>query len=267
MLAGLLAAAVGDVTAVRRPVELLDTAEGLCRELIKLFAQEIQGALGCDGPVHEGGEVGARDFGHPVVPVAVHQVFRGVGLGLVECRIGVGGLDQRGILDGGGIEDLLPVRGDLEFADAGGYLTEFHFLAQFRAQEGRLPELAALDEVDFAAVLGPAGVADALGIAGQLDAAAAVGVTEEKVAATAVVRDGVVTDAVEDLASVRRQLGIRKPAQGKQGFRGHYSVGDLDIGRPDVAAFVRFGIATDHHSKCHEGDKNFFHITGTQILG
>ena len=138
-LAGLFSAAIGDVTVVRRPVELLDAAERLCREFEQFFSQQVEGTVGCNDTIYQCGDISPWDFGHPVVPVPVHQVFRGISLCLVEGGIRVGRLDQCRVLDGRGIEDLLSVRGEFKLADAIRDIAQFHLFAKFRALQRRIP--------------------------------------------------------------------------------------------------------------------------------
>ena len=245
--------------AVGRPVQLLHAAERLGGQLEKLFrAEDVHGIFRGNQPVHQGCDIAAGYLGHPVVPVAVHQVFCGVGVGLVEGGIEIGRGLQGGVLDAAHIQDLLLVRGDLEVADPGGDIAEFHALTEFVALQGRFPELAALQEINASAVGGPASAADALRVVRELDFIGAVGVAEEEVAAAAVVRDGGVGHAVENLASVGGELGIGQAAEGEERLGRHHAVLDADVGCPDIAA-IFFLCTTDGHNQTGKCNYNAFH--------
>ena len=249
LLTDLLAAGVDDVAVVGRPVQLLHAAERLGGQLEELVrAEDVDGVVRGDLAVAERGDVAARHVGHPMVPVAVHQVLGGVGLRLVQRGIAVlGGLQGR-VLDGAHVDDLLLVGGELEVADSVGDVAELDALAELVALERGLPELAALQEEDALAVGGPAGAADALGEAGELDLAGAVCVAEEQVAAAAVGRDIGIGYAVQDSGAVGGQLGIGQAAEREQRLGRHHAVRDADVGRPDIAAIFFLG-TTDCHNK------------------
>ena len=251
LLAHVLAAGIDDVASVRTPVQLLGAAERFGREFEQfLGAEDVRGVLRGDLAVAEGGHVGAGNVGHPVVPVAVHQVFGGVGLRLVQVLELVRRLLQGRILDAAHIQDLVLVRRELVVGNAVRNVTQLHLLAEFVPLEGGLPELPALQEEDALAVGGPAGGADALGEAGQLDLAAAVRIAEEQVAATLVVGYGGVGNAVQDPAPVGRELGVGQAAEREERLGRHHAVRDADVGRTDVSA-VFFLCTTDGHGQTH----------------
>ena len=79
--AGKFLAGIGDITAVRAPGKVLDAAERAVRELEEnVFpAQDIQALL--DDAVPQRGDKRVVQVLHPMVPVAVHQVFGGIGVG------------------------------------------------------------------------------------------------------------------------------------------------------------------------------------------
>ena len=247
LFADLLAAAVGDVPAVGCPVELLDAAEGFGGQFEEfLGAENVDALFRGDDAVNQGGDVAARHLGDPVIPVAVHEVFRAVGLGLVECRIGVGRLHEGGVLNGARIDDLRLVRGNLELSHSGWDVAEFHLLTELVALDGSLPELASLNEENVASVLAPAGARDALCEARELDCARAVGIADPEVAVGTVFRDALIGDAVEDAAAVGGELRVAEATQCEQHFGGHYPVCYLHFLRADVPAlFFIFHTAAD----------------------
>ena len=232
-LAFLLLAGIGDVAAVRAPAEVLDAAEGAVRELVQHVgaAEDVQAFL--DHAVAQRGDEGVVDVLHPVVPVAVHQVFGRVRIGLVQERVGV-----HGTLDGAvhraHVHDLGGVRGKGEFIDPPFDVRHLQALAQLAGLVGSLPDLAALEEEDPAAVRGPAGVRDALAVHGELRRIASFDREGEEVADAAVVRDRSIADPVEDGLSIRGKLRIGEASEGQEDFRRHPAVFDLQVGRSDV---------------------------------
>ena len=192
------------------------------------------------------------DVLHPMVPVAVHQVFGRVSIGLVQQRVGV-----HGTLDGAvhhaHVHDLGGVRGKGELVDALGHIRHLDPLAQPAGLVGGLPDLAALEEEDPAAVRGPAGVADALAVHGELRRSTAFDRQGKEVADTAVVGDRSVTDPVENGLPVRGKLRIGETSEGKEDFRSHPAVFDLQVGRSDVTClwFHGFIIAREEGKSRH----------------
>ena len=246
--------------AVRRPVQLLGAAERLRGQLVEIVgAQDVDGTFRRNRPVDQGGDIGPGDIRHPVVPVAVHQVLRRVGLGLVESRVAVRRGLEGGVLDAAHVQDLLLIRGDLVVADPVGDVAELDLLAEFAALERGLPELPALQEIDALAVGRPARGADALGVARQLDLAGTVRIAEEQVAAAAVLRYGGIGYAVEDLAAVGGELGVGQAAERKERLGRHHAVCDLDVGRTDVAAVFFLLCTTDCHNQTGECNDDSFH--------
>ena len=101
LFAHLLPAAVGYVPAVGSPIQLLYAAERLGGELEAVVASEyVEGIVRSNLSVNQRSHIAAGDFGYPMVPVAVHKVLGSIGLGFVERRIGIGGLDHCRVLDG-----------------------------------------------------------------------------------------------------------------------------------------------------------------------
>ena len=87
LLANELFATVGDVSAVRAPAKVCDVREGTVGQLKELIPKDVH-AL-CDNAVAESSYKAVGNLRAPVVPVAVHEVLRGIGLGLVQRRIRV----------------------------------------------------------------------------------------------------------------------------------------------------------------------------------
>ena len=248
-LSGELAAGVGNVPAVGSPAELLDAPERFGGKFEELVGAEDVGGLFRSDVVAQLSHVGAGDFGHPVVPVAVHEVFGGVGLSLVETRVGRG--LHRG-MNGGDVHYLLAVRGDGEFAHPCGDVADFHLLAQLAAAEGSLPDLAALDEEDGLSVRHPAGAVHALRVAGELHLAASVEIAQVEVPAAFVVGYALVAYAVEHLGAVGGELGIAQAPEREHHLGGHDTIGDGYVLRPYVAAFIFFFHASTD-CRQHEG--------------
>ena len=232
-LAFLLLAGIGDIAAVRAPAEVLDTAEGAVRELVQYVgtAEDIQSLL--DNAVAQRCDKGVVDVLHPVVPVAVHQVFGRVRIGLGQQRVGV-----HGTLDGAvhraHIHDLGGIRRKGEFIDPPLDVRNLETTAQFAGFVGSLPDLATLEEEDPSAVRGPAGVRDALAVHSELRRITSFDRNGEEVADAAVVRDRGVTDAVENGLSIRGKLRIGEATEGEEDLRGHPAVLDLQVSRADV---------------------------------
>ncbi len=238
LLPRLFLAGVGDVTAVRAPGEILDAAVRGVREVERDVgpAQDVQ-AFG-DDAVRERGDEGMVQVGGPVVPVAVHQVLGGIGVGLVQRRIGIRGTPD-GARDGAHEHELGAVRGEGELIDTARDVSDLGALAELPGLVGGLPDLAALEEIDGVAFRGPAGVRKALSVHRKLRGIAAAHGDGEEVTDAAVVRDAGVTHPVKDGLSVGGKLGVAEASQGKEDLRGHPAVGDLDVGGADVA-WLRF---------------------------
>ena len=83
-----------------------------------------------------------------MVPVTVHQVFRDIGVCLVEGRISVGRLNDLLVLYCADVENVALVRRKLELADAGCDVTQFYLLAEPVATDGSLVKLSSLKEED-----------------------------------------------------------------------------------------------------------------------
>ena len=201
LLAGFLAAAVGYVHSVSRPVELLYAAERLSWKLVWLISEQIHAALWRDGASHCC-KVGARSFCNPVVPVTVHKVIGGISLGFVKSRVAVLRALYRSRYSAG-IDDVASVRRELEFADSGRNVAKLPSCSELLPAVCCLPELAVQKEIYALSVRGPPGVGYALGVPGELDFVAAVRVDGKEVAAAAVLLYGCVADAVKDTAAVR----------------------------------------------------------------
>ena len=138
-----------------------------------------------------------------MIPVAIHKIFGGVGLGLVQSRVAVGRCLKGAVFDGADIYQAALIRGELELRDAVGHVTEFLSLAEFVAFQRGFPNLGTLNEENAFAVKGPARVAYALRVAGKLDAVAAVDVAQKQIAAAAVVLYRIVRYTIENLCAVR----------------------------------------------------------------
>ena len=251
LLAHSLAATIGDEAPVRAPGELFRSAEGLGREFVRLVSEQVEGVVRSDRSACERGDISARSLSHPVVPVTVHQILGGIGLGLVKQRVALRRSLYGAVIDGADIQDVALVGREFELADSGGNVTDLDFFTKFRTLERGLPYLASLEEVDLLPVKRPAGVGDALGVTGQLDLVSTVDIAQEEVAAAAVVSDGGVTDSVEHLGPVRGDLRVGEPSEGQHHLRGHPSVGDGDVRRSDVTAFVVLFLVATH---CSEED-------------
>ena len=204
-LPGEFLARIGDARTVRTPGSLLQAAKRLHRKLefAGILAQQVEGLVRGDEAVPGRCQVSLRQFLYPMVPVAIHQVFGYISLGFVQGRVEVGGmLDRAG--NRADIEHLGVVGRQAEFADTGRYIGDFHRLAQFAGFERSFVNLAAAKIPDSLSVCAPAAVGNAFSAAGQLDLVRAVGLAEEEVAATAVIRDGGITDAIQDELAVGR---------------------------------------------------------------
>ena len=113
---GVLAAGIGHKSSVRRPVELFHPSERLCRQFVRLAAEDVYAS--CDGEVSDRSDICAWGLGHPVIPVPVHKIFSYICLSFVESRVYVfRSLDRTG--DGAYVEKHAPVRGEFEFGDSG----------------------------------------------------------------------------------------------------------------------------------------------------
>ena len=153
-----------------------------------------------------------RDFLHPMVPVAVHQAFRRIGFRLVEGGIGVGRAFHRAV-HGAHIHYLRAVRGKGEFADPPFHTTDLHGLAEFLPEQLGLVELTSLKVIDMLPVRGESGIGNTLGTLCKLGLPSAVNVAQEEIPHGAVLRNGLIGNAVEDGLPVRRQLRIRQASQ------------------------------------------------------
>ena len=236
LLASELFAGIGHETAVGAPGKVGDVGEGAVGQLEELAVQDVHPFL--DYAVNQGGQESMADFRTPVVPVAVHEVFRGIGFGLVQQRVGVGG-NLYGAVYGRNIEDLALVRGKEIVVDALFYVRKLCALAQPAVFVGRLVQLAALQEEDGVAVVAPAGAGNAFPVHGELRGFSSFHGNGEEVAHAAVLGDVRVAYAIEDGFSVRRQLRVGEPSQGQEEFRSHVPVGDFQAGGADVT-FLRF---------------------------
>ena len=83
-----------------------------------------------------------------MVPVTVHQVFRDIGVCLVEGRISVGRLNDLLVLYCADVENVALVRRKLELADSGRDVTQSDLLAEPVATDGSLVKLSSLKEED-----------------------------------------------------------------------------------------------------------------------
>ena len=250
-----LAAGIGDEPSVRAPVQLLDPAERLSRELIDflLSCENVNAGL-CGYRLVERGYECVRNLRNPMVPMPVHQVVCLVGCGLVQCRVRVGRCAYR-TLDSAHEHYTASVRRELEFADAGrnvGNHCLLHQLGGIAAQtpDGGLPDLSLLDIHYAASAFSPSGAAYAAAFPCELSAAGSVRIDEEEVAAAAVVRYGCVADPVKNCLSVRRELWVGETAQRKHYLRRHLSVLDGDVGLPDVSGGLLVG-AVGEISHCN----------------
>ena len=104
-----LLAGIGDVAAVGTPGEVGDIREGAVGQLEEhvLTAEDVPSSG--DSAVAEDSHEAVGNVRHPVVPVAVHQIFGRVGLGLVQQRVGVRG-NFHGAVYGRNIYQLRRVR-------------------------------------------------------------------------------------------------------------------------------------------------------------
>ena len=214
LLAHLLPAAVGYVPAVGSPIQLLYAAERLGGELEAVVGPEnVEGIVGSNLAVDQRSHIAAGDFGHPMVPVAVHKVLGSIGLSLVERRIGIGGLDHCRVLDGRGVDYLLSVGRYLELADSCGNIAELDLLPELAGLEGGFVELPALHEIDGIAIVAPAGAVHAFLLEADLLLSATVGLADIDVPEGIVFFDVLVIDSVEYLAPIRRELGVGNAAE------------------------------------------------------
>ena len=238
------------MAAVRRPVELLDSSERFSGQFEQVVGpQDVERVVRCDGTVHESCDIAAGDFGHPMVPVAVHQVLCCIGLGLVKRRVGICRLHHGGILDGGSVYYLLAVRRDFEFPDAGGYIAEFHLLSELACLEGCLKKLASLEEVDILSVLAPAGAGYALLFVGEPDFARTVRIAGVNVPQGVVLFDVLVAYSIEDFAPVGRKLRVGQASECKEYLRSHDSVVYLYFRNGRLFRRVSGAGCCNHHCK------------------
>ena len=183
LLAGFLAAAICNVPAVRRPVQLLGSAERFSGKFVEVVVPENVYRILCSNLVAvQRGDIASGNLRYPMIPVAVHEILCGIGLCLVKHGIGVGWLHKSRILYGGSVDDLRFIGRYLEFADSRRDIAQEDLFSEFVTLERRFPQLSALYEIDAPAVFAPAGVAHAFCIARELYLAGAVPVTKPEVA-------------------------------------------------------------------------------------
>ena len=238
LLAFQLLAGVGDVAAVRAPAKVCYVREGAVGqlELDVLSSQDVHSFL--HHAITQRSYIGVRDFRHPVVPVAVHQVLGGVGLGLVQQGIRVRG-HFHGTVYIGYIHHLGAVRGQLVIVYSAGDIGHQFPLSQLVVGKRGLEELAALQEEDGFSVGAPAGRCNALAVQGERGGLSAFHRQHIEVADAAVFRHIRVAHPIEDGFLVRGKLGIAQAAQRQEHFGGHPSIGNLQPGRADIT-FLRF---------------------------
>ena len=254
LLAFQLLAGVGDEAAVGAPGKVRDVREGAVGQLELHFFASQDVHSGGNYAVTQGGHIGMRDFRQPMVPVAVHEVFRGIRLCLVQHRVRVGGYFH-GAVDIGNIHELAAVGGEGELFHAAGDIGLQDALAQFSVRIGGLEELAALQEEDGFSVGAPAGAGDAFPVHREQGGVTAFHGNGEKVAYAAVGGDVRVAHAVQDGFLVGGELGVAQAAQRQEHFGGHAAIGHLDGGRADVS-FLRFHLTVltgcDGHYGCRQ---------------
>ena len=114
VVAGLLAAGVGNGLAVGAVVVLLRAAPRTHRRLVGLAVEDILGVVHISLAVGEGDVVDVGNLVYPVVPVAIHQVLVDAAGGLVETFVEL--VDVVGTLDGNGrdVDHRLAVGSQLE---------------------------------------------------------------------------------------------------------------------------------------------------------
>ena len=190
-----------------------------------------------------------RQFGNPVVPVAVHKVLGDISLSLVETRIRIlRRLHRRRHC--AYIINLRIVRGEGIIADTLGDVGKLCPLAELALCIYGIVELAALEKINRMAVLCPFCGIYALAVRCKLILSRAVKVACEQIPAAAVLRDRSIAYPIENLFPVRRELRIRQPAQREHDLRSHPSVLYLDIRRSDISGPGLFFLyVTTHDSK------------------
>ena len=233
-----LFAGIGNISAVRAPAKVCHIRERAVGQLEKglIFSQDIQALT--DNAIPQRCHKAVRNVRHPVVPVPVHQVLRGIGFRLGKQRIRICG-HLYGAVHIGHVNELGLVRRQEIIVHAGGNVRQLRAPAQLAAFERSFVQLSALEEVDGAAVLAPPGRCNAFAVHGELRGFAAIGRHHKEVAHAAVFRNGGVTDAIQDGFSVRRELRVAQAPQREQELRGHVPAFHLQ-GRGAYVRFVRF---------------------------
>ena len=199
--AGEFAAGIDELVAGGIEIELFEAAERFGGQFKRGSFQDIHSFaqfLAVEGRV-----IGMRNVFHEMVPVAVHQAFDGAGRGLGKVGINVCRLLDH--LEFGDIHHVLSVRMDLEFGHAARYVTHLFLAASIGIHH---VELTPFEEGDALAAFDPAGVGEALRGMGQLMVVAAVDIHHEEVAVAAVLFDGCVGHAIENLGAVGRDLKV-----------------------------------------------------------
>ena len=165
LLPSQLFAGIGNITAVRAPAKVYHVRERAVGQLEEglILSQDIQALT--DNAIAQRCHKAVRNVRHPVVPVPVHQVLRGIGFRLGEQRIRVRG-HLYGAVYVGHVNELGLVRRQEIIVHAGGNVRQLRAPAQLAAFERSFVQLTALQEVDGAAVLAPSGRCNALAVHG-----------------------------------------------------------------------------------------------------
>ena len=212
LLARQLFAGIGNVAAVRAPAKVCHIREGAVGQLEEslVLGQDVHAFT--DKAIAEGCHKAVRNVRHPVVPVPVHQVLRGIGFRLGKQRVRICG-HLHGAVYVGHVNELGLVRRQEIIVHAGGNVRQLRAPAQLAAFERSFVQLSALEEVNGAPVPAPPGRCNAFAIHGELRGFAAIGRHHKEVAHAAVFRNGGVTDAIQDGFSVRRELRVAQAPQ------------------------------------------------------
>ncbi len=154
LLARKLLAAVGDVAAVGAPGKVCHITERTVGQFKKFSVQNIHTLR--HYAVSQRCHKTVVDIRAPVIPVTVHQVLGGIGLGLVQHGVCVG-RNLHAAVHGRHIQQLALIRRKQVVVNALFHICQLHAAPQHAIRPGRLVKLPALKEIDGAAVLAPAG--------------------------------------------------------------------------------------------------------------
>ena len=233
VVAGLLAAGVGDFLAVGTVVVLLDAAPRTHRAFES--AVDEAGGVFHIHLVTKFGEENLRVLIHPVIPVAVHEVLVDAAGGLVETGVQLVEVARAHDGFGGDEDDGLAIGGEFEALESALVGGDFLLLAVLDGHGDDV--VVAAEEQRF--VVFPHEVELGRGGGGEARHVLAGGGHEVDFGVTLVLFYVVVGHGVGDLGAVGGDGHLAHLAQRPHHLRGETAVLDLDFGFPDD---VRIGL-------------------------